>query len=640
MRQHLFQLFLRQYIEHKNPANLHVHVWSNAVLWISLCTLLSRITAPATIPLLGANLGGWWIVASVIYWLRLDVVTPVLVLLWSVAFASLPLVPWGPQHGWIIGVAVPLVVFTLSGLVALFSHIYYHEHAEYLKTDNPLVDALETTHAVLWGPFHFWLCALLRAGYRRRSLRVELDSAERQHILRRDGVRWNNWGRTFHCVPLTICVPMTIRDLCATVRQASEESRKIRMVAGGFTWSSMAATDDILVFCERLNKVEIERDRKTVWAECGATNRQINGALAAKGLQLPFNVVLENVRIAGVVSMGTHGSGKDTGTISDLVEALEVIDASGNLRILSEKTIGAEAMEAARFGLGVFGVIARVQLRVEPEYRVLQIDRKMRISETIADLPRLVREHDSVEVFWFPYTKWAWVRTFDRTHRPMTLRSHGIGFLTRNFFEMVVGVGSLSAVSKWYPAALPGLVGVFAGMLGFHERVVRLTDAVHYRRWVELVRTTCVEVGFKVDDDDFSNFRRVFHGTRQLVDDWTKRGKYPFDLTVNIRFVGSSRALLSPAYGPGLTCYIEALFARKSAYWKAFTIELFNLWVSANPGALPHWAKEFEHVPGIDVLAQERLGARLTRFRAALKDSAVDPRGMFVNDLVRRVFGF
>jgi len=319
MRQHLFELFLRQYIEHKNPANLRVHVLSNAVLWMSLCTLLSQIPAPVGVPVLGANIGAWWIVGSTIYWLPLDVVTPLLVLLWSAAFASVPLVPWGPEHGWIVGVAAPLVTLTVSGLASHLAHVYYHEHAEYLKTDNPLADGLKTTHAVLWGPFHFWLCALLRTEYRRRSFRVELNDAERQRILRRDGVRWTNWGRTFHCVPLTICVPLAIRDLSSVVQQASKEGRKIRMVAGGFSWSSMAATDDILVFCERLNRVEIERDRKTVWAECGATNRQINQALAAKGLQLPWNVVLENVRIAGIVSMGTHGSGRDTGTISDLV---------------------------------------------------------------------------------------------------------------------------------------------------------------------------------------------------------------------------------------------------------------------------------------------------------------------------------
>ena len=78
---------------------------------------------------------------------------------------------------------------------------------------------------------------------------------------------------------------------------------------------------------------------------------------------------------------------------------------------------------------------------------------------------------------------------------------------------------------------------------------------------------------------------------------------------------------------------------RRGAHWKAFTNELFNLWLSADPAALPHWAKEFEHIVGIDALAKERLGARLTRFHAALKSAAVDPGGMFVNDLVRRVFG-
>src|SRR5689334_14109536 len=53
MRRHLFALLLRQYIEHKNPANLRVHVLSNAVLWMSLCTLLSQIPAPVAVPLLG-----------------------------------------------------------------------------------------------------------------------------------------------------------------------------------------------------------------------------------------------------------------------------------------------------------------------------------------------------------------------------------------------------------------------------------------------------------------------------------------------------------------------------------------------------------------------------------------------------------
>jgi hypothetical protein len=175
-------------------------------------------------------------------------------------------------------------------------------------------------------------------------------------------------------------------------------------------------------------------------------------------------------------------------------------------------------------------------------------------------------------------------------------------------------------------------------MLGFHERVISLTDAVHYRRWIELKRTACVEVGFKLDER-FSNFRSAFEGTQRLVDEWASKGHYPLDLTVNIRFIGASGALLSPAYGPGLTCYIEALFTQRSREWKVFTSELYSLWLSAHPSALPHWAKEFEHVPGIDLIAKERLDGRLTKFRAALQRTGVDPNRMFVNGVVSRVFG-
>ena len=57
----------------------------------------------------------------------------------------------------------------------------------------------------------------------------------------------------------------------------------------------------------------------------------------------------------------------------------------------------------------------------------------------------------------------------------------------------------------------------------------------------------------------------------------------------------------------------------------------------AIPGALPHWAKEFEHVPGIVGIARERLGERLERFLGALESAGTDPDGMFVNPLIHRL---
>jgi hypothetical protein len=105
---------------------------------------------------------------------------------------------------------------------------------------------------------------------------------------------------------------------------------------------------------------------------------------------------------------------------------------------------------------------------------------------------------------------------------------------------------------------------------------------------------------------------------------------------VNARFIGSSDALLSPAFGPGVTCYIEALSAEPTEGWTEFSAELATRWL-AIPGALPHWAKEFEHVPGIVEIARERLGERLERFLGALESAGTDPDGMFVNPLLDRL---
>src|SRR5438034_100545 len=191
MRSHLFRMLLRQYIEHKDPANLRVHLWSNALMWMGLTTLLSQVPVPVAVPILGANLGAWWVVGSVIYWIPFDAGTSLIVLVFSVALASLPLFPWGPGASWIAGVVAPLITLNVGGLAAFFSHVYFHEHAEYLKSSNHLREGLETTHAVLWGPFHFWLFALLRAGYR-PALRAEFDMAERRRILRAAGAPWTN----------------------------------------------------------------------------------------------------------------------------------------------------------------------------------------------------------------------------------------------------------------------------------------------------------------------------------------------------------------------------------------------------------------------------------------------------------------
>jgi hypothetical protein len=70
--------------------------------------------------------------------------------------------------------------------------------------------------------------------------------------------------------------------------------------------------------------------------------------------------------------------------------------------------------------------------------------------------------------------------------------------------------------------------------------------------------------------------------------------------------------------------------------WSALSSELCREWLK-EPGSLPHWSKEFEHVVDVVSIARKNLGDRRGRFLAALARSGVDPERRFANALVRRV---
>ena len=492
-------------------------------------------------------------------------------------------------------------------------------------------------HVALFAPFHVWLIARLRAGGH-PALKARLDDLEREALRARADVPWMNWAQTAGCEARTVSVPQTIDELVVAVKDAHARGQRVRIVASGFSWTSLVASDEALIFCERLDGIRVDASdpaRPAVWCEAGVTNRQLNRELERAGLCMPWNVVLETVRVAGLVTTGTHGTGKHTATVGDLVEAVEVVDAEGNLRMLSDETMGADVMSAARLSLGLFGVITRVRLRVAPLYRVRQTDRRLPSKDVLAQLPALIAKHDSVELYWFPFNRDVWMRTVDRTDAPRTLRSHGFWFRAQNLFQNSFLVLFSSLINRFAPSLTPSLLRIGMRLLPFTTRVVNLPESHHYHHWIEMMPAGCMEVGFKADADG-ANVRRAWQVAERLVAEYAARGQYPLNMSLNVRFIGESATLLTPAYGSGTTCYIEIMFMGRPKGWAEFSSELCLEWMKV-PGALPHWSKEFEHVPGIVPLVHEALGERLPRFFAALEKSGIDPEHRFYNKLIRNV---
>jgi D-arabinono-1,4-lactone oxidase/FAD binding domain len=628
---------LRQHVEHKDTANLAVHVWTSAIAWLAIITIFSQVGLPIAQSGVLANCGAVFLGLSLLYWLSVDLVIVAAIASLSAAWMLMPWSPWGPGHGWLAGVIAPLAVLAATRIVERFSHIYYHERAAFLRGEPKLRAFFLRAHAVVWAPFHAWLLHALHRGYR-PQLKAELDALEREVLRSREHVPWVNWAGTASCHARFISVPQSVSDLIQAMKDAHQRGQRVRIVASGFSWTSLVSSDESLIFCERLDAITIDNSDPAhpfVWCEAGVTNRQLNRALERVGLCMPWNVVLETVRVAGLVTTGTHGTGKHTATVGDLVEAVEVIDAAGRLRTLSIETVGRDVMSAVRLSLGLLGVIARVRLRVVPMYRVRQTDQRLPAKAVLAQLDELVANHDSVELYWFPFNSDVWMRTIDRTEQPRTFRGHGFWFRAQNLLQNCFLVLFSTLINRFAPSLTPALLRVGLRMLPFSSRVVNLPESHHYHHWIEMMPCGCMEVGFKADPD-YANVRRAWQVAERMVADYARRDLFPLNLSLNMRFIGTSDALLTPAYGEGTTCYIEIMWRGRPKGWVEFTSELCRQWLKV-PGALPHWSKEFEHISGIVPIVRENLGDRRERFLSALAASGLDPEQRFFNPLTRRI---
>ncbi len=315
---------------------------------------------------------------------------------------------------------------------------------------------------------------------------------------------------------------------------------------------------------------------------------------------------------------------------------MEVVDGRGRVRTLSDETIGAEAMDAARLGFGLFGVIHSITLRAEPMFNVHHVDRtRADMEDTLRDLERIVTSHDYCDLYWFPFSPHVWLKTYHRTHRPSTVgprRARGERLFQQASMRAGQQVGLwLTRNSRYTPVTCR----LLSRLIPSRDVVEPVLGGIHFQTGIERMHARNMEIGFELDDE-FTNVRKAWRFATRLVDRYARNGKWPLNLALNARFLGRSRALLSPCHGRPHTCFIEVMTYRDTPGWDEFASELGAGWLEM-PGAAPHWPKEFEQIPGVFDKIAARYGPNLRRFVELREQLEIDPDDRFVNRLTRRI---
>ncbi|MFI6559825.1 D-arabinono-1,4-lactone oxidase [Streptomyces sp. NPDC050534] len=427
---------------------------------------------------------------------------------------------------------------------------------------------------------------------------------------------WRNWGGNVASRPAREVAPASVEEVSAAVRRAAEDGLTVKAVGSGHSFTSIAATDGVLIRPQLLTGIrKIDRDAMTVTVEAGTPLKRLNMALAREGLSLTNMGDIMEQTVSGATSTGTHGTGRESASIAAQIKGLELVTGDGSVLTCSEKE-NPEVFAAARIGLGALGIVTAITFAVEPIFLLSAREEPMPLDRVLADFDELWAENEHFEFYWFPHTTNTNTKRNNRSAGPEKPVSPVAGWIEDEFLS-----NGVFQVAQWVGRAAPATVPAIARISSTALSARSYTD-IPYKVFTSPRRVHFVEMEYAVPREALTETLREI---RTMVDRSGLRISFP----VEVRTAPADDITLSTASGRD-SAYIAVHMFRGTPYQAYFTAaeRIFTA-----HGGRPHWGKV--HTRDADYFS--RVYPRFGEF-TALRDR-LDPDRRFQNDYLRRVLG-
>jgi D-arabinono-1,4-lactone oxidase len=125
-------------------------------------------------------------------------------------------------------------------------------------------------------------------------------------MLHRKDYLFRNWAGNVSSLSENYYQPETEQDFISAVA----ESKKLRIVGTGHSWSDICSTSATLLSLDRYNRVlNLNKEQLQVTVQAGIKLWQLNEYLDKHGLALTNLGSIAKQSVAGAISTGTHGTG-------------------------------------------------------------------------------------------------------------------------------------------------------------------------------------------------------------------------------------------------------------------------------------------------------------------------------------------
>ncbi|MFF9478297.1 D-arabinono-1,4-lactone oxidase [Streptomyces sp. NPDC014733] len=430
------------------------------------------------------------------------------------------------------------------------------------------------------------------------------------------GASWRNWAGNVAARPARTVTPANTQELAAAVRSAAEDGLTVKAVGTGHSFTSVAATDGLLIRPERLCGIrDIDRQAGTVAVAAGTPLHQLNRMLAAHGLSLTNMGDIMEQTVSGATATGTHGTGRDSASLAAQVTALELVTADGSVLCCSADQ-NPDVFAAARLGLGALGVVTELTFAVEPEFLLTAREEPMPFDEVTDRFEELATENEHFEFYWFPHTGNCNTKRNNRSQGPAAPPGKVSGWiedelLSNGVFQAACTLGRAA------PATIPTVAKLASRALS-----ARTYTDIPYKVFTSPRRVRFVEMEYALP-------RAAAIGALRELKDLVDRSDFKVSFPVEVRCAPADDIALSTASGRD-TVYIAVHMYRGSSYGAYFAA---TERIMTAHGGRPHWGKLHTR----DAAYLSGVYPRFGEF-TAVRDR-LDPERLFGNAYLRRVLG-
>ena len=416
---------------------------------------------------------------------------------------------------------------------------------------------------------------------------------------------WRNWSGIQSCYPSARAAPASEGELADLIRKTPTP---IRVVGAGHSFMPLVPTTGALVTLDRMAGV-VAHDASSLTAVVRAGTRlgDLGPALASIGQEMPNLPDINKQSLGGALGTGTHGTGKGLKAIHGEVESFRLATASGEILECSAQN-NPDIFNAARVGVGAFGVITEATLKNRP---LVRLEKRVTLGEwrdTAADWEHLKATNRNVEFYVIPFTGKSALITGNPTTKPVLPRGEDEDTSTVNDLKM--------------------LRDLFGFVPGLRRLVAR--SALDGLKPEEMV-----DEGWKLLSNDRPvRFNEMeFHLPAQnQIDALTEVveaiEKYRSDVffPIEVRTISQDDAWLSPFYQR------ESGSIAVHAYYKDDYSFFFSIVepILRRHGGRPHWGK-------LNSLTAKDFSALYPRWKDAMAvRRALDPSGKFLNPYLKK----